>query len=1005
MPSTKVQIATATDLWAQTDIQKSCGKCGLAAKCASAAPTMFPSVGADAPQIMLVLPFLVDYDVACRRISLDTPENRAINQMGVNVGLPANWLQTMTRVAVAVKCPGNFTNKQQKICRDFLLAEIAHYRPKLVITVGSEATQALLGRGDRIPARGRVFRLDEEIDLAVQSTDGGSVSLIGLQDIRVMRIQRPGVCLDDPGLMEYMHHDFTKIPRVLAGTYQEKTTFDGRKYHLCMDLAFATQALRYFMQVPSFSFDIEAGPGQYGLEPYSKKSRILCIAFADSQRNAYCIPLDHKDSPLRQHIPELLPLLRDVLTRQDAEISAHNGKFDTRWIKLKYGFDVALDDDTMIMHGLLDENKEHALKILAELDTDLGYYDEELLEHFRDDSGKLVGKHSRDYEGHVPLDVLMRYNCADADATEVLKWVYKARLEKQFLWTYYREHKMPDLMETAYTEQHGIAIDTKHRDEVAAKVETRLKEIALAIADDPWLHKWRVQRAAEYETEGRVFHHLETIWSSYQSYLRNDTPLFSVIHQADWNNGASTKALVDGKILRKSGGRLEPYKSKCYTLEGDEGITLNMNSAKQLQVFLYDSRFLNLKVTKTTKKGGAPATDKNFLKQHLGTHPVLKNLQDFKAVIKWKSTYLSPFVCGEYYDEDSEEHRIGYIKDDGFIHPEYLLTGNDKGMDKKGDARGTKTGRKSCINPNIQNQKKRGEGAKDIYKYFISRWRDEGGSILQVDFSQLELRVFASIANIRWMIEKYQQGADLHTEMGMEAFHKTREEVLANGKLLRAAAKELWFGPIYGEGWRAIQEVLRTKHGINLSDDEAKALMASMYAKMPEFQGYKAGYEGLLDKYSAVWTPFGRRRYLPMWFSRENWMKARAGRQAGNFIIQSTGSDMCSWAWVLLNRWARENGIKSKLIISVHDSLAWDVYPGERDIIAAVTRYVMEHLPFSFIRKWPVPILADVEYGDPGCSWGETDETERSVIDECQARVSTLAAFRSIVATCDRMIA
>jgi DNA polymerase I-like protein with 3'-5' exonuclease and polymerase domains len=1005
MPSTKVQLKTPTELWEQTELPLACEKCGLAAKCASAAPTKFQSVGADTPQILVVLPKLADYDVACRRISLDTPEMRTLHKVGQQAGLPANWLQTMARVTVAVKCPGSFTNKQQKTCRDFLLMEIAHYRPKLVLCVGKEATQALLGRADQIPGRGRVFRLDEEIDLQAKAKDGGSASLVGLQDIRVMRLQHPAVCLDDPGLLEYMHHDLAKIPHVLSGAYQEKTRFEGRKYNLCMDFGFAKQALQYFMQVPSFSFDIEAGPGKYGLEPYSKKGKILCIAFADQWRNVYCIPLDHKDSPLREHLPELLPLLRNVLTRQDAEITAHNGKFDTRWIKLKYGFDVALGDDTMIMHGCLDENKEHDLKTLAELHTDLGYYDEELLEHFIGADGKRVTRDNRCYETHVPLEVLMRYNCADADGTEQLKWILKKQLEAQFLWTYYKYHKMPDLLETAYTEQHGIAIDTKHRDQVSVNVKTRLAGITTDIADDPWLHRWRVQRAAEFDAEGRVFLHQDTIWASYQSCLRGDTPLFSVLHQADWSNGAATKILVDKKILHKTSGKLEPYKSKCYALDGENSVTLNMASSKQLQVFLYDSRFLNLKVTKTTKVGGAPATDKNFLKQHENSFPVIKHLLEFKALIKWKSTYLDPFVVGEYVDEDSGDTEIGYIKEDGLIHPEYLLTGNDKGREKESKAKGTRTGRKSCVNPNIQNQKKRGEGSDEIYKYFISRWRDDGGLILQADFSQLELRVFAAIAGIRWMIERYQQGADLHTEMGMEAFGKTREEILANGKLLRAAAKELWFGPIYGEGWEAIQEVLAQKHGIVLSDNEAKALMKRLYDRMPEYARYKAGYESMLDQHTAVWTPFGRRRYLPTWFSREKWIKAQAGRQAGNFIIQSTGSDMLSWAIIILNRWARENAIKSKLILSVHDSVGWDVFPGEVELIAAVTRYVMEHVPFSFIRNWPVPILADVEYAEPGGSWGDVEERKRLVIDEHQGRLIQLPAFQSVIATCDRLIA
>lgn len=1008
MPSTKAQVTSPHELWENTELQSVCEKCGMAEKCATAAPTKFPSVGAAQPQIVVVVPHLTDYDIACRRISFDTPEMRLLHDTGVQAGLEPNWLQTQARVTAAVKCPGKVINKHRKACRDLLLMEIASYKPKLVLCVGKGAVQSVLGRSQGLPSRGRVVRMSDEEEIFSKTKDGGKAVLTGLEDVRVMRIQEPVVCLDDPGALEFFHHDLSKISHILNGTYQEQTSFEGRNYHLCMDMEFAKQALQYFMQVPSFSFDIETGPKQYGLEPYSSKGRILCLALADQWRNSYCIPLDHKDSPLRDHLPELVPLLRDVLTRQDAEITAWNGKFDTRWVKLKYGFDVSWTDDPMLMHGCLDEEKGHDLKTRAEIDTDLGFYDAELLEHFRDSKGKPVSKYKRCYEEHVPLETLMLYNCADADGTEVLKWKYKDRLEQQHLWTYYREHKMPDVQETSYTEQHGIAIDTEHREEVREKVTTRLQEIIKGLESDPWLHKWRVYQAAEYESQGRVFLHEETIWSSYQACLRGDTPLYSIKHQADWDNGDSTARLLSKKIIRKSGGKYVASKSKVYKLEVDdkyEYLTLNMNSSKQLQTFLYDSRFLGLKVTKTTKKGGNPATDKNFLKLHMEKFPVLTNLVEYREVIKWKSTYLDPFVQGEYFDEDKQEWLVGYIKDDGLIHPEYLLTGNDKGREKESQAKGTKTGRKSCVEPNIQNQKKRGEGAKDIYKYFISRWRDEGGRILQADFSQLELRVFAALANISWMIDKYQHGADLHLELAMETFGKTKEECLANGKALRAAAKELWFGPIYGEGWRAIKEVLAQKHGIMLSDEEAKALMDRLYARLAEFTQHKANYESLLDRYSAVWTPFGRRRYLPHWFSQQKWMKARAGRQAGNFIIQSTGSDMTSWAWVILNRWQRACGINSKLILSVHDSLGWDVYPGELEIVAAATRYVMENLPFSFIRDWTVPILADIEYGDEGASWGEMDEIDREVIDEQQARVLQMPQFQNVVATCDRLIA
>lgn len=987
MPSQEPTIInTAQDLWTRTNLPQVCERCGLAGQCATETPKQFPSIGSKQPTVLFLCNSPRDADVAARSVFGSAPEYARLSETMAFAGWSSEDREQI-RYGAVIRCPGSVAKVYSRKCRDITLAEMLHAKPKAVVCFGKAAFQSLMP--DVLPPqRGRVVPLDGsiatqcEIETFTDNGDGthtkssSPVALAGLEGIPVFWVNEPWQIAEDPGMAEFWIHDFRKLKQILQGTYDFTSTLmdqvksGKRKYQIITDPNYAIEVLRYFRTVPEYTFDIETGPSPYALDPYSKHSKILCVGIADPWQRSWCLPLWHKDSPLLEHLPVILPELK--ITLEGGLPAAWNGKFDERWFYTKCGFNITLDDDPMLMHGLLDENKGHTLKERAELDSDLGYFDDELQDCFTQYSAtgkaKKVAKDERCYEENIPFEVLCYYCCADADATQQLRAVYREKLKQQRLWEYYRTITMPDSRSVAFTEKAGLVIDLKHRNKVQENLAVKIKETNEKLANDPWLAKWRMMKAAEFDSDKKLFLHNDVLWPSFSAACNNSQPLYSLQHQAGYTPDIAAK-LISAKYLRKSNGVYVATATRVYTMDD---ITLNTASSKQLQEFLYDSRFLGLKIKSFTKKGDNPSADQGVLKDNKDRFPVLALILESRKQAKWKSTYLDP-VCNGIYLNDKGQEKLGWIRDDGLVHPEYLMTGNDKGQDDDTEAAGTVTGRKSCIRPNVTNQKKRGEGAKEIGGYFVSRWQEYGGRIMQADFSQLELRIFAAIAGIRWMIDRYAQGADLHSELAMELFNSTLEQVLANDKFLRFCAKEFWFGPIYGESAQGIRDQLEKKMQLVWTLQQAEEALNKMYGKMPEYKAYIWFVENCLDADCSVRTPFGRRRYLPHWQSVRRDIHSRARRQAGNTIIQSTGSDMLTWAWITLNEWAVQQQINSRIIITVHDSVNWDVYPGETEIVACATKYTMENLPFQFIKDWPVEILADVDVSGDGGSWAEVE--------------------------------
>jgi DNA polymerase I-like protein with 3'-5' exonuclease and polymerase domains len=1006
MSSSKKSVKIeATELWDKTTLPATCDDCGLYKNCGQFSPRQLPTIGApqDQAQILFVVPGLDDASVQHKQIFASGEKFAVLDTAMKAAGFPDDWATTIARFTSPLRCAGRAEKIQEDYCRDlFWAADILGKPPKIVVTLGKPPgkdqrtkkvhkhtmEKALGVKAKDITGRGRVRKLAElvggtiklkaKLKSAVEgevAEDGSPVSTVPVEvatpDVWVMNVNSMEECLMDPGIREFLHHDISKLSKILAGTYQPRTSFEGREYRTVQTLEEAVEVFKYLATLDRFAYDIETGPWPHALDPYSKNSKILCVAVADPWRRVWVIPWAHKDSPLKDRVDDLAKLFGWVVAHRK-KIDTWNGKFDNRWFLVKHGIHIESFRDGMLDRGLLDENKDKRLKTWAEIHTDLGYYDEELQGFFKDEKGKPVTDSNKCYERHVPFEVLCQYAAADADATIQLTMRYEKELHEKGLLGYSQIFTMPDVESTAQTEHEGVAIDWAHREAVGREIEQKFKEVTDALAQDQHLLRWRQLKAAEALNKGRLFWKDGYIYADYHAYIRGDTPLYSEEHQAGWDP-QQVQSLIDQKYLRKRQGKMYLPSTKKYTVED---IELNLDSPKQLGEFIYGKEFLNLPITEKTETG-APATSEGVLKNNAHAYPVLDHINQYRKLRKWKSTYYDPVCNGRYTTVNSAGKTVeksGWVRDDGLVHAEFLLTGNDKGQATSDEKGGTVTGRKSCISPNLQNQKSRGEGAKEIKKYFVSKHREQGGMILQADYSQLELRVFAVAARISWMIGRYQEGADLHAELAMELFQKTRDEVFENGGFWRACAKEFWFGPIYGESAEGIVRQLKAKHGILWNKEQGHAALDRMYARMPEFEAFKEAQMGLLEQTGEVRSVFGRRRFLPTYFSSEGWLRSRAKRQAINFLIQSAGSDMTSYAWILLNWWSRLMELRSRIVISVHDSLVWDTYPGEERLVMAGTKYAMENLPFSFVKTSPIPFLSDQEIGP---SWGEIKGIEK----------------------------
>lgn len=345
--------------------------------------------------------------------------------------------------------------------------------------------------------------------------------------------------------------------------------------------------------------------------------------------------------------------------------------------------------------------------------------------------------------------------------------------------------------------------------------------------------------------------------------------------------------------------RIDFIESEIYRLCGEE---FNVQSPKQLGVVLFEH--LNLPNGKKTKTGYS--TSQEVLESLVGSHPVIEYILTYRQLSKLYQTYIEGLESQIF--EDSKVHTIY----------EQALT---------------ETGRLSSIEPNLQNIPVRSEEGKNIRKFFVPN--KKGNLFLSCDYSQIELRVLAHMANVSKLIESFNKGEDIHARTAASIFNCNIEDVTSD---LRRKAKAVNFGIIYGlSAYGLAQET-------GFSNKEAQNFINKYYELYPEIKTFMDSTIDSCKENGYVSTILNRRRYIPDINSNNFMMKEFGKRTAMNAPIQGSAADIIKMAMVKLYDELLKNNYKSKILLQIHDELILEVEPSEKDEVASLVESTMDSI-------------------------------------------------------------
>ena len=399
-------------------------------------------------------------------------------------------------------------------------------------------------------------------------------------------------------------------------------------------------------------------------------------------------------------------------------------------------------------------------------------------------------------------------------------------------------------------------------------------------------------------------------------YYEIELPLCAVLARMETRG-----VLVDQMALVAFGNMLElgieKDQADIFRYAGQE---FNINSPKQLGEVLFER--LGLPPVKKTKSGYS--TNAEVLEKLKSRHPIIEAILDYRTLTKLKSTYADGLVKE--------------IADDGRIHTTFQNMV-------------TATGRLSSTEPNLQNIPVRTELGSEIRKMFVPK---DGWVFVDADYSQIELRVLAHIAEDAHMQNAFTSGMDIHTATAAQVFHVAPEYVTP---LMRRHAKAVNFGIVYGISEFSLAE------DIGVTRKEAKAYIENYLQNYAGVREYMKNIVAQAKQDGFVTTMFGRRRNLPELKSSNFNIRSLGERVALNTPIQGTAADIIKLAMIHVDKTLREQKLQARLVLQVHDELIVECPIEEREQVTALLTEQMEH-----VAKLSVPLLAEAK---SGASWYE----------------------------------
>lgn len=358
---------------------------------------------------------------------------------------------------------------------------------------------------------------------------------------------------------------------------------------------------------------------------------------------------------------------------------------------------------------------------------------------------------------------------------------------------------------------------------------------------------------------------------------------------------------VDAAGIEKFGlelaSRIEKLISEIY---GEVGYEFNLNSPKQLGEALFEK--MGIPAKKKTKTGYS--TNAEVLEGLARDYPVVEKILEYRTLAKLKSTYCDGLMK--------------VIGDDGRIHSSFNQTE-------------TRTGRLSSSEPNLQNIPVRSELGKEMRKFFLAK---DGCILIDADYSQIELRILAHMANDKNMIKAFNDGEDIHAITASQVFGLPPIMVTP---LMRSRAKAVNFGIIYGMGAFSLSK------SIGVSVSEADAYIKGYLSNFSGVREYMKNVVESAKSNGYVETAFGRRRFIPEIQASNGNVRAAGERMAMNMPIQGTAADIIKIAMIRVWKALEEQHFKAKLVLQVHDELIIEAPEEEADKVAIILKREMEN--------------------------------------------------------------
>ena len=400
-----------------------------------------------------------------------------------------------------------------------------------------------------------------------------------------------------------------------------------------------------------------------------------------------------------------------------------------------------------------------------------------------------------------------------------------------------------------------------------------------------------------------------------------EVPLTFVLADMEYT-GVSVDENYLHKLTISMNNQLAKIEGRIYEIAGG---VFNINSPRQVGEILFEK--LGLKAKKKRGKTNY-STNAAVLEELAEEYEIAQLILDYRKFAKLKSTY-------------TESLPALIDRKDNRIHTTYNQTV-------------TATGRLSSSNPNLQNIPVRTEEGNKIRNAFVSG-DNENGLILSADYSQIELRLLAHITQDKHLLEAFNTGVDVHTLTASKVFDVPVEAVT---KEMRYKSKAVNFGIIYGQSKYGLAKSL------GISNADAETFIEKYFATYPKVKAYMEGTVLEAEEKGFVETIFGRKRYLSTELSSSNGMiREFAKRAAINQPIQGTAADLMKIAMIDFSKKLKENNLKSKMIMQVHDELVVEVVKSELDVVTNLVKEAMElNQPLS------VPLVVDVNVGE---SWKE----------------------------------